>query len=279
MQRVAILGAGELGGAIAHVLARRDTAAAVQIIDETGNVAAGKALDIMQSAAIDGFAAQVTGETSLRSTEAVSALILADCAARGEWRGDDALLLLQRLGPGPRTTIVCAGAGQRDVVERGARELRFPRARLFGTAPEALAAGIRGSVARETNGSARDVMVTVLGIPPGQVVVPWEDAAVGGIAATRVLDDVARRRVAARLPSLWPPGPYALAAAASQAVDAILGRSRRMVSCFVAPAEEAGARMRAAAMPVVLGPAGIVSVEMPTLAGHDRVVFDNAVLL
>src|SRR4029077_14072905 len=50
MQEVAIIGAGELGGDIAHALARRDLAARVWLLDPTGAVAAGKALDILQAA-------------------------------------------------------------------------------------------------------------------------------------------------------------------------------------------------------------------------------------
>ena len=52
MRAIAIIGAGELGGALAHVLARRHAAAAVHLIDDSGRVAEGKALDLMQAAAI-----------------------------------------------------------------------------------------------------------------------------------------------------------------------------------------------------------------------------------
>src|SRR5262245_3871780 len=48
MQEVAIVGAGELGGAVAHVLARRDAVRSIVLADESGRVAAGKALDIAQ---------------------------------------------------------------------------------------------------------------------------------------------------------------------------------------------------------------------------------------
>jgi hypothetical protein len=44
----------------------------------------------------------------------------------------------------------------------------------------------------------------------------------------------------ARLPALWPPGPYALASAAAKVVEAIVGRSRHRAVCFVAPDDAAG---------------------------------------
>ena len=66
MREVAIVGAGELGGAVAHVLARRDVVRSIRSIDETGRVAAGKALDIAQAAPVEGFATKLTGTTRCR---------------------------------------------------------------------------------------------------------------------------------------------------------------------------------------------------------------------
>ena len=88
---------------------------------------------------------------------------------------------------------MCAGASQRDVVERGVTELGYSRQRLLGTAPEALAGALRAIVAIETDGSPRDVALTVLGIPPDQIVIPWEEATVGGFLATSVIDQATRR--------------------------------------------------------------------------------------
>ncbi len=67
MPRVVIIGAGPLGGELAFLLARRDAAGSVVLVDEAGGVAAGKALDIMQSAPIESFATRVSGSTDLFS--------------------------------------------------------------------------------------------------------------------------------------------------------------------------------------------------------------------
>ena len=64
---------------------------------------------------------------------------------------EDGLLLLKRIAQlGARSVIVCAGASQRPLVERGVRELGFARERLWGSAPEALAAAVRAIVAVES---------------------------------------------------------------------------------------------------------------------------------
>jgi malate dehydrogenase len=216
MHDVAIIGAGELGGLLAHVLARRDATAQIRLIDEMGRVAAGKALDITQSAPIEQFATRVSGSTDVSTAAGSSIIVLADRFNAGEWQGEDGLALLKRLTQLTSGAVLLgAGTSCRELIERGARELHIPRARLLGSAPEALAAAMRAIVALETNGSPQDVSLSIAGVPPSQMVVAWDDVTIGGFAATRVLDEPSRRRLVARLPALWPPGPYALAAAAS----------------------------------------------------------------
>src|SRR5262245_6986598 len=235
MERVAILGAGELGGTIAHALARRDVVRTIALIDESGRVAAGKALDITQAAPVEGFATQLIGAADLSHVAGAAVIVVADRVAGGEWQGEDALMLLNRLAQLAGTAVVvCAGASARDIVDRGVRELKRPRMRLLGTAPEALAGGVRALVALELNGSPRDVSLSVLGVPPAHIVIPWEDATVAGLSLTRLIDEPARRHLIARTPALWPPGPHALAAAAVKAIESMAGRHRQLISAFIA---------------------------------------------
>src|SRR6476659_690264 len=141
MQQVAIIGAGELGGAAAHALARSNLVRSITLIDETRRVAAGKALDIAQAAAVERFATRLSGATDVSMAAGASIVIIADQVAGGEWHGEDGLVLLKRLSQtAAGAVIVCAGASQRELVDRGVAELKFSRTRLFGTAPESLAA-------------------------------------------------------------------------------------------------------------------------------------------
>jgi malate dehydrogenase len=277
MQEVAIIGAGELGGAVAHALARTNLVRSIRLIDETRRVAAGKALDIAQAAPVEGFATQVSGSADVSTAAGASIVIVADRINGGEWQGEDGLALLKRLTyTAPDASLVCAGPSQRELVDRGVRELKFARTRLFGSAPEALAGAARALVALAFNGSPRDIALSVLGVPPAQVVIPWADATFAGLALTRLLDEPARRRLEARVNALWPPGPYALAAATAVVVEAMAGRSRRVASCFVAPDLSMGANLRTGALPVRLGAMGIIEVLSPSLSAVERVALDNA---
>ncbi|PYR23187.1 MAG: hypothetical protein DMF98_19000 [Acidobacteria bacterium] len=281
MREVAIIGAGELGGAAAHLLARRNLARTVTLIDDSGRVAAGKALDIAQAAPLEAFSTGLAGTTDLSRASGASVVVVADrFGARGEWQGEEALMLLNRLTQFARhAVIVCAGAAHRELIDAGVRELKIPRTRLFGTAPEALAAAARALIALAVDGSPQDVAVSILGVPPAQAVIAWEDATIAGRALTRALGDAVRRRLAARILALWPPGPYALASAAVRAIEIMEGRSRRSATCFAGPDTTAGLRTRAAALPVRLGPAGIVEFVVPSLNVVERVALDSAMSL
>ncbi|HEX4346516.1 MAG TPA: hypothetical protein VHZ73_03035 [Vicinamibacterales bacterium] len=276
---VAIIGAGELGGAVAHRLATRDVVRAICLVDESGSLASGKALDLMQAAPIQGFATRISGVSELAYASGAGIVVIADRASGGEWTGDEGLTLVRRIAGDRYPIVIFAGANQREVIERAAREAGAPRMRLIGTAPEALAGAARASVAIEAGCSAKDVSLTVLGVPPDRAIVPWEDASIGGLAATRVLNAPALRRLETRVTRLWPPGPVALATAVVKAIEGMAGLSRMTVSAFVAPDDSAGRRARAAAFPVRLGENGIEEVMMPQLTPHDRVRLETAVLL
>jgi len=88
MQDVAIVGAGELGANLAHVLASRDVVASIRLIDGAGSVAAGKALDIMQASPIAPFTTTVSGATDISYAAGSTIVVIADRVGHGEWQGD-----------------------------------------------------------------------------------------------------------------------------------------------------------------------------------------------
>jgi malate dehydrogenase len=277
MLEVAVIGAGELGGALAFLLASQGRVSGVCLIDDEARVAEGKALDIAQSAPIQHFATRVTGARDLLSSAGAHVIVIAD-RLRSAGSADEEMLA-RIAANAPDSLLICAGARHRELVESGVRDRRFARSRLFGSAPEALASALRAVVALEAGCSARDVSLSVLGIPPDQTVVPWEEATIGGFAIGKVLDDTSRRRIAGRVAPLWPPGPYALAAAAAKAIDGVGGVTRQVISCFLAPDDEFGRRARAVAVPARLDARGATAVDLPPLNVHDQTVLETAMLL
>jgi malate dehydrogenase len=276
---VCIIGAGDVGGAAAHALARGGRVRQVRLIDPAQGVAIGKALDIQQSGAIDGLDTRLEGTNDVTRTAGCAVCIVADRAAPPaiEWQADEGLALVRRvagfLGDAP---IVFAGVSQSDLLLTAAREARIPRRRLVGSAPEALAAAIAAIVAMEARCSPAEVSLTVLGTPPAGFVVPWSDASIGGLALERALTQTELRRVEARASRLWPPGPFTLGSAAARVAEAIVRSSRRARSVLTVLDGEFGVRGCAGALPALLCPAGIAHTRTPSLNTRERVQLDVA---
>lgn len=272
MSVIAIIGAGALGGALAHKLAGRSRVAAVRLIDADEAVARGKALDILQAGPVEGSAVSVTAHGSIHSAVGADAIVFADAVSGGEHTGEAGLALVRQLtAAGASAPIVFAGAAQRELMVRCIRELHLPSTRIIGSAPAALASAMRALSAVVLDASAVEVVLNVVGVPPGRMVVAWQEGSVSGQPLPEVMGAHQIAALTARLPSLWPPGPYALASAAARVVEAVCGGSRRQYSCFV----DVG-RGRIAAMPVVLTRGGLERIVEPSLTRVERTALDNS---
>ncbi len=277
MNTVAILGAGPLGGAVAHALAERGVAARVVLIDPTGQMAAGKALDILQAGAITGASTYLNGTTDVNQAIGCDVCVVADRGGPGgEWR-EDSLDTVARLARSVGTApLVFAGAAQDTLLRTLAVEAGLAPRRLIGSSPEALAAAVRAVVAMELGCSATEVSLSVLGRPPAGVVVPWVEASIGGYGLEKVMSQAQLARVEARLPRLWPPGTYSLGLAAADVVGAMLRTSRRPRCVLSVLDGEFGARHQVGAVPTFLGPSGLLRTKVPVLNTRERVQVETA---
>jgi malate dehydrogenase len=274
MSFIAIIGAGPTGGAIAHKVAARDRVGEVRLIDDDERIAAGKALDIVQSAPVEGFSTRVIATSGIASAAGAAAIVLADQAGgQGEHAGEAGLALLRTLSKlEGRAPIVLAGASQLGLVSRAVSELHINGSRLLGSAPFAIESALRALTGLAIDASGVQVSLTVVGVPPHAAVVGWEEATAFGQPLSSHLAAHAIAALSARIPGLWPPGPYALASAASRVVEAIVNGSRRRFSCFVA----LGAG-KAATMPVELGEDGVLQIIEPTLTRQEQTRLDSAI--
>jgi len=279
MGSVAIIGAGEIGGAIAYALAARDRVHRVLLVDPSGTVAEGKALDISQTGPVAGFHTRLEGTADATRIGGCDVCVVADRYERGkgEWHGEEALAMLRELVPyAGSAPLVFAGPGQAALLQTLARESPLPPSRLIGSAPEALASSVAAIVAMEAGCSPAEVRLTVLGAPPAGFVVPWSEASIGGYALDRMLSQAQLARLEARAARLWPPGPYTLGAAAAQVADAILHHSRRSFAVLTILRGEFGVRNRVGALPGTLAGGGIAGVRVPTLTPRERIQVETA---
>lgn len=277
MTSVAIVGAGEIGGSTAHALAASDRVGRVILIDRVGSAAAGKALDLRQAGAIDRTHGRLEGTDDDTRVAGCDVCVVADRFGGSEWVGEEGLALLRTLSAyAGRAPLVFAGARQADLLAATASELGVDRRRLIGSGPEAFASAVTAIVALEANCSPREVVLTVLGMPPAGFVVPWSEASIGGCALQQVLAPVQLARVESRAAVLWPPGPYALGAAAARVVTAILSSSRQSMCVLMQLGGEFGVRNRPGCLAARLGASGIVETRAPELTTRERVRVQTA---
>jgi len=273
MSFVAIIGAGSLGGTITQTLAIRDRIREIRLIDAEERVAQGKALDIRQSAPVEGFSTMVSAAGAIAAAAGASVVIIADRASdSGEFTGEDGLALVRRLIAIESTApIVCAGALQRELIVRSIAELRVADSRIVGSAPLALESGLRAIAGLSIDTSGVPIALNVVGVPPRDTVVAWEEATISGQPLAAHLPAHTIAAINSRIGSLWPPGPCALASAATRVVEAIALGSRQRMSCFVSLP-----RGRVASMPVELGEDGIRRIVEPVLTRRERTRLENA---
>jgi len=279
MTTVAIVGAGDIGGACAQALASRDRVNRILAIDAAVNAAAGKALDIQQAGAIAGFHTRLDATADESRVVGAAVVVVADRFAAGspEWQGEEGLALIKRIAAfAADASIVFAGARQADLIEASSHEALIASRQLIGSATEALAAAVAGIVAMEAGCAADEVSVAVLGTPPASFVLPWSDASIGGYALERVLSQVQLRRIEARVGKLWPLGPYALGTAAARIVEAVVGASRRSYNVLTMLGGEFGVRNRVGTVPALLSSSGIVHTRVPALNTRERVQLETA---
>ena len=274
MHTVAILGAGDLGGALARTLASGDAVSRIVLIDDARPVATGKALDIRQTGPIESYDTAIDGTDDLREASGADVVVLADRHGQPELTAEAGLALVYRVAGMTSAPLVFAGASHHILMTLATKELKLPTPRLIGSAPVAAAAAARALMAPALDASPVDVTIPILGLPPSWVLA-WDRACSGG--APIDMPPHAAARVEQVLAASWPPGAYALSSAASAVIRAILTGSRRRFCCFQAT-PFGSIHPVVFAAPVTLGPSGITTVVVPELTPRQRVGLESTVL-
>ncbi len=278
---IVVLGAGEVGGAVAQQMAARHVGVPVVIVDAQRSVAEGKALDLQQSAPVDGSAPDIRGSDDYGMLRDAVLVVMADhAAARGHDSPTDADVLprlMQIARQAPPCPVIVATPDAEHVIARAVAECGLAAGRLMGAAPEALRGALRALIAEEVRCRPDEVSAAVLGRAPESLIVPWDGCSIGGRCATDVLTPPAIRRIEQRLPGLWPPGPHALGRATAK-VAAGLFRDEGETFCVqVALVRGVTGTGRPAILPATVGATGVRAVQRPTLTGRDQTRLDSVV--
>lgn len=271
MPVVAIIGAGPLGGTLAHTLAARGRVDEVRLIDPEGRVAEGKALDILQSSPVEQWSTRVTAATDFAAAAGAGAIAFADLVKGGEIAGDAGLAIVRQLARlDTAAPLLFAGGAQRELMAMTINELRVAPRRTIGSAPLALESSIRAVAAALIDASPADLAIGVAGVPPRDLAIGWDAATAFNQPIAGVLAAHHLAAISSRVPALWPPAPYTLASAAARVAEALANGSRRRFTCFAALQGR-----HIVAVPVQIEKGGIKQTLEPALSRHERTVYEN----
>jgi malate dehydrogenase len=276
MPIVAIIGAGPLGGALAHALAERSRVDEVRLIDPEGRIAEGKALDILQSAPVQQFRTHLSAANTFAAAAGASAIVFADLLAGGEIAGEAGLAIVRQIARmDDQAPLVFAGGQQRELMARAIAEIHVAPRRLLGSAPLALESAITALAAAIADVSPADLSIGIAGVPPKDAVIGWDAATAFHRPISTVLAPHQLSALSSRVAALWPPGPYTLASAAARVAEALADGSRRRYTCFAAVDVSGAGRDMVAAVPVEIVKGGIGKTLDPALSRHERTAFEN----
>jgi malate dehydrogenase len=290
--KIAVLGAGNIGGTLAARLAESDLARELVLIDIVDGLPQGKALDIQESAPILGFSTRVTGSTSLDALQGAEIVVETAGLARkpGMSRSD---LLGKNAGivAGHAAAVKAHAPGAVVVVVTNPvdvmtywfrRESGLPTARVFGESGTLDTARFRTFVALELNVAPRDVTGFVLGTHGDTMVPLLSLTSVAGVplaqlvSAERLAQIVERtKKGGGEIVELLKMGSayYAPAAAQAELVQAIARDEHRLVSVTAHLNGEFDLRDLCLGVPVVLGRSGVERVVEVPLRPEERAAF------
>ncbi len=292
MEKVSIVGAGRVGEATAHFLAKEDICRELVLVDVREGVAQGAALDIQESAPLFGFDSRVVGARESAGMEGSDLVIITAGLPRkpGMSRSDvletNARILdgivddVRRYAPDSMVLVV---SNPVDVLTyRVWQRLGWARSRVMGQAGALDSSRMASFVAMETNLSVQDINAMVLG-GHGDTMVPLvRYTTISGIPITQFLDRSAIDRIIERtrhggaeiLALKQTSSAYGAPAAAIAAMVDAIARDRKRVLPTVAILEgEYGQRDVAMGVPCVLGRGGVERVVELDLNAEESAMF------
>ena len=298
--KIALIGAGNIGGTLAHLAALKELGDIV-LFDIVDGVPQGKALDLAQSGAVEGFDAGLAGAQDYAPIAGADVVIVTAGVPRKPGMSRDDLLsintrVMNQVGAGirefaPGAFVICI-TNPLDAMVYVLREAcGLPHARVVGMAGVLDSARFRHFVADELSVSVEDVSAFVLGghgdtmvpLPRYSTVagIPLPDlVAMGWLSAARLDEIVQRTRDGgAEIVGLLKTGSafYAPASAAIQMAEAHLKDKKRVLPCAAWLAGQYGVDGLYVGVPAVIGAGGVERIVEIALSEDEQAAFDRSV--
>jgi malate dehydrogenase len=295
MDKITVVGAGNVGATAAQRLAEKELAREIVLIDIVEGIPQGKGLDQWESAPVEGFDSRVTGSNGYEAAAGSGIFIVTAGIARKPGMSRDDLLNtnakivrevsenIARVAP---DSIIIMVSNPLDVMCYVAKEASgFPRERVIGMAGVLDTARYRSFLALEMDVSVEDIQAMVLG-GHGDTMVPLISyTTVSGIPVTQLIEPAKldaivdrTRKGGAEIVQYLKTGSayYAPSAGAVQMAEAIVKDKKRILPCAAWLEGEYGMQGLFLGVPCKLGRNGLEKILEVELTAEERAALESS---
>jgi malate dehydrogenase len=298
--RIALVGAGQIGGTLAHLAAIRELGEIV-LFDVVDGVPQGKALDLSQSAPVEGYVPKLKGTNEYAELKDSDVVIVTAGVPRKPGMSRDDLLeinlkVMEQVGAGlrkyaPEAFVICVTNPLDAMVWALQKTSGLPRNKVVGMAGVLDSARFRYFLSQEFDVSPEDIATMVLG-GHGDTMVPLiRYSSVAGIPLTDLvkmrwitqkrLDDIVQRTRdgGAEIVGLLKTGSafYAPAAAALEMAESYLKNQKRVLPGAAYLNGEYGVKGIYAGVPIIISAKGVERVIELDLTSAEKDAFMHSV--
>ncbi|GIX09466.1 malate dehydrogenase [Elioraea sp.] len=298
-RKIALIGAGNIGGTLAHLIGLKELGD-VALFDVFGGVAAGKALDIMQSGPVDGFDAMMTGGSDYAAIAGADVVIVTAGFPRTPGMSRDDLVsknagVIAQVAEGVKTycpdAFVIVITNPLDAMVWVFKEKSgLPAHKVVGMAGVLDSARFRLFLAHEFKVSVEDVTAFVLGGHGDTMVpltrystvagIPVPDLVRMGWTTQERVDAIVQRTAngGGEIVKLLERGSayYAPAASAIAMAESYLKDKKRVLPCAAWLTGQYGVRDLYVGVPVVIGAAGVERIVEIALNETEKAAFERS---
>ena len=299
-KKIALIGAGQIGGTLAHLAAVKELGDIV-LFDIVDGIPQGKALDIAESGPVEGFNAKLTGTSSYADIAGSDVIIVTAGVPRKPGMSRDDLLginlkVMDAVGAGikthaPGAFVICITNPLDAMVWALQKTSGLPTHRIVGMAGVLDSARFRHFLSEELNVSVEDVSAFVLGGHGDDMVPSVRYSTVGGIPLPDLvkmgwttqakLDAIVERtrKGGGEIVNLLKTGSafYAPAASAIAMAESYLKHQRRVLPAAAHLTGQYGVRDAYIGVPVVIGASGVERIVEITLDETESAMFAKSV--
>ena len=274
--KVSVIGAGNVGASCAEYIAVRRIASEVVILDIKENFAEGKALDLMQTATLNGFNTRISGSTNDYAKTANSDVVVITSGiprkpgmTREELIGINAGIVKtvtdNVLKHSPNAIIIVVSNPMDTMTYLALKESKLPKNRIIGMGGILDSSRFKHYLSQALNVPASDVQGYVIGGHGDTTMIPLTRLATyNGVPVSQSVNADVLKKVAADTmvggatltsmlgTSAW----YAPGASVAALVDSILNDQKKLYTCCVALNGEYGQKDICLGVPVVIGKNG-----------------------